>query len=385
MKKIKILRIIHTLDPNFGGPQNAIIDNSLALIKKGFIVDVLTSDQKNIYKKNQKLIKIFNIGPSFLKYGFNIRLIFWLIRNRKKYDMFIIHGLWTFYTLIARFLLKNKYFVFAHGQLDPFFSFDFSKKIKKKFYWHLIEKQNLIKSNSLLLTTENEKKLLLNTYVNTNKIKKKNVSYGILRPKFNITKAKKLFYKKFPNLKNKYFLIFLGRFHEKKGCDKLLKALKILKKQNIKIRLLLAGPDNDYKDRLKELSKNLDIDDQVFWSNAIKDETKWGALYLSQGMVLCSNGENFGVSLVESLSLGKPVLTTNKVNIYNKIKKYKCGLISKNDSLSFSGILNQYFNFNKKTLENYSKNSIKCFNKEFNLENNINIFSDYLKKFTNKV
>ena len=141
MKKIKILRIIHTLDPNFGGPQNAIIDNSLALTKKGFIVDVLTSDQKNIYKKNQKLIKIFNIGPSFLKYGFNIRLIFWLIRNKKKYDMFIIHGLWTFYTLIARFLLKNKYFVFAHGQLDPFFSFDFSKKIKKKFYWHLIEKK----------------------------------------------------------------------------------------------------------------------------------------------------------------------------------------------------------------------------------------------------
>ena len=149
--------------------------------------------------------------------------------------------------------------------------------------------------------------------------------------------------------------------------------------------MLLAGPDNDYKDRLKQLSKNLDIDDQVFWSKAIKDETKWGALYLSQGMVLCSNGENFGVSLVESLSLGKPVLTTNKVNIYNKIKKYKCGLISKNDSLSFSGILNQYFNFNKKTLKNYSKNSIKCFNKEFNLENNINIFSDYLKKFTNKV
>ena len=72
---------------------------------------------------------------------------------------------------------------------------------------------------------------------------------------------------------------------------------------------------------LNNIEKNLDIDDQVFWSNAIKDETKWGALYLSQGMVLCSNGENFGVSLVESLSLGKPVLTTNKVNIYNKIKK----------------------------------------------------------------
>ena len=51
MKKIKILRIIHSLDPNFGGPQNAIIDNSLALNKEGFTVDILTSDRKDIYKK----------------------------------------------------------------------------------------------------------------------------------------------------------------------------------------------------------------------------------------------------------------------------------------------------------------------------------------------
>ena len=117
----------------------------------------------------------------------------------------------------------------------------------------------------------------------------------------------------------------------------------------------------------------------------MKNDIKWGALYLSQGMVLCSNGENFGVSLVESLSLGKPVLTTSKVNIYDKIKKYNCGLISKNDSISFANILNEYFKSNSKTLENYSKNSIECFNKEFNLENNINIFSDYLKKFVNKI
>ena len=385
MKKIKILRIIHTLDPTHGGPQNAIIDNSLALIKKGFNIDILTNDNKNYYFKKKDSIKVINVGPPLIEYGFNIRLIFWLINNREKYDIFIVHGLWTFYTLIARLLLKNKYFVFAHGQLDPFFSIDFIKKTKKKIYWNLIEKENLISANSLLLTTENEKKLLLKTYVNTNNIKKKNVSYGILKPKFNIANVKRLFYKKYPNLKNEYFLIFLGRFHKKKGCDTLLKALKILKKKNIIIKLLLVGPENEYKKNLKQLSKNLDIEDQVCWSNTMKNGIKWGSLYLSKGMVLCSNGENFGVSLVESLSLGKPVLTTNKVNIYDKIKKYNCGLISKNDATSFANILNKYFKSNNKTLENYSKNSIKCFNKEFNLENNINIFSDYLKKFTNKV
>ena len=132
MNKIKILRIIHTLDTKHGGPQNAIIDNSQALIKKGFKVDILTSDKKFIYRNNKKLIRIFNIGPSFFEYGFNINLIFWLIKNKKNYDIFIIHGLWTFYSFIGRLLLKDKYFVFAHGQLDPFFGQDLFKRIKKK-------------------------------------------------------------------------------------------------------------------------------------------------------------------------------------------------------------------------------------------------------------
>ena len=52
-------------------------------------------------------------------------MIFWLIRNKKKYNNFIINSIWTFYTLIAIFILKNKYFVFAHGQLDPFLALIF--------------------------------------------------------------------------------------------------------------------------------------------------------------------------------------------------------------------------------------------------------------------
>ena len=35
-----------------------------------------------------------------------------------------------------------------------------------------------------------------------------------------------------------------------------------------------------------------------------------------EAMLLASHGENFGVSLVESLSMSRPVITTNKVNIF---------------------------------------------------------------------
>ena len=51
-------------------------------------------------------------------------------------------------------------------------------------------------------------------------------------------------------------------------------------------------------------------------------------------MLLSSHGENFGISLVESLSLSKPVITTNKVNISKRIMKYNAGIISKNNVAS---------------------------------------------------
>jgi hypothetical protein len=67
MKKIKILRIIHTLDPSHGGPQNAIIDNSLSLIKKGCNIYILTNDNKNYYFKKKDSIKVINVGPPLIE------------------------------------------------------------------------------------------------------------------------------------------------------------------------------------------------------------------------------------------------------------------------------------------------------------------------------
>ena len=83
-------------------------------------------------------------------------------------------------------------------------------------------------------------------------------------------------------------------------------------------------------------------------------------------MLLASHGENFGISLVESLSVGRPVLTTNKVNIHNYISKYKAGFISSNTVNSFSNQLSLLENLSvaKQKIEPFIE---KCFNENFNL------------------
>ena len=379
-KKIKILRIISSLDPRFGGPSKTIIDSSINLINEGYEVDILTHDKKNSKFSKNKNIKIINKGPALGNYRFNLKLFFWLLKNRIFYDIFIIHGLWEFNSLIGRFLLKNNYYIFSHGQLDPFFKTQIFKKIKKQLYWFLFEKKNLFFSKSLLLTSENEKKLLKNTFVNTRDIKKTVIKYGIEKPIFNKKKSMKIFYKRFPQLKNKKFFLYLGRFHKKKGCEILIKSIKKMIDNNLEVYVFLAGPQNSHKDDLKALSKKYNLSNNLIWSDIILNEMKWGAILASEAMVLSSHGENFGVSLVESLSCSKPILTTNKVNIFREIEKFKAGFISNNNVNSFYNILIKFKNLNKDRISLMNRNSLKCFNENFNLSSRASSFGKFLIK-----
>ena len=128
-----------------------------------------------------------------------------------------------------------------------------------------------------------------------------------------------------------------------------------------------------------KLAKNNQIESNLIWSNFLSGKLKWGAIYASKAMVLSSHGENFGVSIVESLSCGKPVLITNKVNIFNYIKNYNAGYVSSDNNLSFSKILEKFYKLQKRQMLSLVKNSVYCFNREFNLERTKNGLDKFLK------
>ena len=136
----------------------------------------------------------------------------------------------------------------------------------------------------------------------------------------------------------------------------------------------MCGPleNSNYLENLYKLIKKYNLEKKVILSDAIYGDLKWGAISQSKAMLLASHGENFGVALVESLSLGKPVITTNKVGISDDIIKYKAGIISNDDVVSFTRNFKKFINYSKKTNKNMSINAIKCFNSNFNLKSNHN-------------
>ena len=73
----------------------------------------------------------------------------------------------------------------------------------------------------------------------------------------------------------------------------------------------MAGPDEcGWQASLQGLAAGLGIGDRVTWMGPLYGDLKWGALREAEVFALPSHNENFGISVVEALACGVPVLAT---------------------------------------------------------------------------
>jgi glycosyltransferase involved in cell wall biosynthesis len=378
-KKLKIASFLHSLDSRDGGIPRAVIDQNLYFIyNKKYSATIINLDDNTKIPKGIKKIKYISLHKSIFKslkffglnrFNVNIDLFFWLLKNKNNYNVFIFHGLWDFKNILARIILKKNYYIFVHGALDPYEKKTLFKYLKKKVYWFLVEKKNLLNAKKVLLTTISEKELAKKTFVNTEGIKFEVTNYGIFSLKNKQDLATNVFNKKFPFLRNKKYYLFLGRIDEKKGLDIAVQSINLLG-DNFKGLFVIFG---DYKNscglKIEKLIKKLKLENKILLLGHLEYYLKNIVITNSKAMILSSHAENFAISLVESLSCARPVLTTYKVNIFNKILNYKAGYVSQKNPISFSKIISKFEALNSKEKLQMSINASKCFNNEFNLAN----------------
>ena len=63
----------------------------------------------------------------------------------------------------------------------------------------------------------------------------------------------------------------------------------------------------------------------------ISGDIKQGAIEAAEAFILPSHQENFGIVVAEALACGKPVLISNKVNIWREIEQDGAGLVASDD------------------------------------------------------
>ena len=137
----------------------------------------------------------------------------------------------------------------------------------------------------------------------------------------NLINGKKIIEKSEEKLSEKKedIITFLnvGRHDEKqKRLTKLIEVAEMLKKDNLKFRILFVG-DGQEHNMYKEMVKNKQLEDTIIFLG--KKKNPYPYYKISDCVVLTSDYEGYPVVFLESMILKKPIITTN-VSDYEQIQ-----------------------------------------------------------------
>ncbi|RZL36256.1 MAG: glycosyltransferase [Pedobacter sp.] len=120
-------------------------------------------------------------------------------------------------------------------------------------------------------------------------------------------------------------LLFLSRIEEKKGLELLFEALASV---NFNFHLTIAGSgDENYIKSLKLKAESLKLGERINWIGQVGNEEKFSVMANHDLLVLPSHSENFANVVIESLSVGTPVLVSQHVGLVDYVKANELGWI----------------------------------------------------------
>jgi len=369
---MKILHVIPSVNPKGGGPIEGLRQYAALCPALGHRVEVLSLDAPDSAWLADCPLTVHAIGPSRGGYQYNPRLVPWLRAHVEGYDAVVINGIWQYHSFGAwRVLRKTKipYFVFTHGMLDPWFKQTYPRKhLKKWLYWPWAEYRVLRDARAVLFTCEEERLLARKSFW-LYKANEAVINYGSGSPPPSGQAVRDVFLAAYPALRDKRLLIFLGRIHEKKGCDLLIEAFAQVAGSDPSLHLVMAGPDQTgWVATLKQQAALLGLARRITWTGMLQGDIKWGALYASEAFVLTSHQENFGIAVAEALACGLPVLISDKVNIWREIEADGAGIVAADTVAGATSVLRDWLALNIQDRRRMAEQALSTFRRRFTIE-----------------
>jgi glycosyltransferase involved in cell wall biosynthesis len=373
---MNLLHVIPSVDPQGGGPIEGVRQLSSQMRQQGHCVEIVSLDCPDSGFLQDYTLKVHALGPSRLGYRYNKRIVPWMRAHASRYDAVIVNGLWQYSSFATWRALAGgptPYYVFAHGMLDPWFKRTYPlKHLKKWLYWPWAEYRVLRDAQAVVFTCE-EERLLARESFSLYRCNEAVTAYGTAAPPPDAAALSEQFLRAYPSLQGKRLLLFLGRIHKKKGCDLLIDAFAAVAARDPRLNLVMAGPDQDgWSAELQQRARQSGIGDRISWPGMLHGDLKWGAFYSSEVFVLPSHQENFGIAVAEALACGKPVLISNKVNIWREIEADKAGLVAADTLSGTVDSLVRWLAMPPEAIAEMAVSARRCFANRFAIENVVN-------------
>lgn len=408
---MKLLHVIARMDPVTGGVCQAVRTMITSLHALGSASTVVSLDPPDASFLAEDPFPTIALGPGRGPWCYGSRLVPWLVENMGQYDALIVHGLWLYHTyavrksfhLYQRSLHENakekasspKVFIMPHGMLDPYFQQAAGRKLKALrnwIYWKLVEGKVVNEVSGLLFTCEEERRLALLPF---HPYKPKNqviIGLGVEAPPPYTESMRKAFAEKCPYQHENGYVLFLGRIHNKKGIDILLTAYEKLiiklkqaadvssltaiehNERSFKMKqfpkLVIAGPglDSAFGQNIQQsIAESPELMDMVICTGMLTGDAKWGAFYGCEAFVLPSHQENFGIAVVEAMACAKPVLISDKVNIWREIAAAGAGFVQEDTALGTQELLECWWSLPKEQRTEMGKQAERCYKNTFSI------------------
>lgn len=339
--------------------------------ESGHSIEVASLDAPDAAFLRDFPLPVFPLGPRRGGYGFSARYVPWLQANVAKYDVVIVEGLWQYHSFGAWRVLRTSwipYVVVTHGMLDPWFRRKYPlKHLKKWLYWPWGEYRVLRDAAAVLFTCEEERLLARKSFW-LYSAQERVINLGTASLTENQDAQESEFFSRFPHLRGKRLVLFMGRIHPKKGCDLALEAFEAVLASDPSWHFVMAGPDQvGWQSSLESLAAKLRIANRITWTGLVKGDLKLGAIRVAEVLLLPSHQENFGIVVAEALACGVPALISNKVNIWREVQSDGGGLVAPDNLEGACSLLKLWVELSEQQKLDMRECARKSFEKRFEI------------------
>lgn len=327
------MRILHICAYTWaiGGPARTIYDYTQAALEAGFSVDILSpmSPYDKLYPAppGSRVIPCLRTpGISRFFREFSTELYQYLTKHITEYDLIHCHGIWHFGSL-APFLLNKSVpkLVTIHGLLDPW--------ALRQGYWKkrvlsvLLQKRLLQRADLIHVLNEQEKQDVA-LYLGQSRPNVVVIPNGVSVDEFARLPAKGSFRQQFNLSPDGKLVLFMSRLNVKKGLDLLLPAFARYAQQHDDAILILAGPDDGYRELAEAFIQQQQLAHRIKVVGMLTGETKRAALNDADLFVLPSYSEGFSIAVLEAMAAGVASLLSDRVGFGDMIKTYDAAYLA---------------------------------------------------------
>jgi glycosyltransferase involved in cell wall biosynthesis len=217
------------------------------------------------------------------------------------------------------------YVLMPHGYLDPY-SLRIKRWPKKAYLW-AVEHKILRGAKRLVYTTSEEMRLACSAI--------SPLPPGVViplggdAPPIESTEVlARQFQDRFPRVRGRRQLLFIGRVDFKKGIDRILLALPSIVKEHPDVLLTIAGSGSpEFKAKLELTIDAASLGNHVLFTGWLEGAEKWGAYASATVFLLPSRQDNFAITVAEAMHMGVPVIISNRVNTWPIVTTVRAGII----------------------------------------------------------